>query len=58
MSNIGSEEKPKSILLKDVPNEIWLKICEVKNTIRQNNKGRDKISHQEAIYKLIRNNCA
>jgi hypothetical protein len=49
--------KPKAILLKQIPDEIWNKMCETKRKILSNNKNRDYVSHTEAIYKLIQNNC-
>jgi len=52
-----ADEKPKAILLKDIPNEVWDKMCETKRKILSNNKKRDYVSHSEAIYKLIQNNC-
>ena len=51
-------EKPKSILLKTIPDNVWVKICESKRKILDNNKQRAGVSHEEAIYKLIINNCA
>ena len=50
-------DKPKDIILKNVPDAIWEKICAVKVSIMQRNKKRGSVSHQEAIYKLIKNNC-
>lgn len=50
-------EKPKDILLKDIPDGVWNKMCETKRKILDNNKKRDYVSHQEAIYKIIQNNC-
>jgi len=51
------DEKPKAILLKDISDEVWDKMCETKRKILANNKKRDYVSHEEAIYKLIKNNC-
>lgn len=51
------DEKPKAILLKDISDEVWGKMCETKRKILANNKKRDYVSHEEAIYKLIKNNC-
>lgn len=51
-------EKPKSILIKNIPDEVWKKICEAKRKILENNKSRAGVSHDEAIFKLIQNNCA
>jgi len=54
-------EKPKQILLgqsKEIPKAVWEKICESKRKILDNNKSRAHVSHEEAIYKLILNNCA
>ena len=50
-------DKPKDIILKNIPDDVWLKICAVKVAIMQKNKKRGSVSHQEAIYKLIKNNC-
>ena len=50
-------DKPKSILLKTIPDNVWDKICESKLKILANNKQRSGVSHEEAIYKLIINNC-
>jgi len=52
------QEKPKSILIKNPPENVWLKICEAKRKIIENNKSRSLVSHEEAIYKLILNNCS
>lgn len=51
-------EKPKAILLKNIPDNVWLKVCDSKRKILENNKQRSGVSHEEAIYKLILNNCA
>jgi len=54
-------DKPKSILLgqhKEIPSKVWDKICESKRQILENNKSRSNVSHEEAIYKLILNNCS
>lgn len=50
-------DKPKDIILKNVPEKAWDKICETKRKIMDKNKKRASVSHQEAIYKLIQNNC-
>jgi len=58
---MASEGKPKSIIIgqtKSIPNEIWEKICKAKRDILANNKSRSGVSHEEAIYKLILNNCS
>ena len=55
------DAKPKAILLGQttpIPEEVWRKICEAKRKILENNKSRSGVSHEEAIYKLIINNCA
>lgn len=49
--------KPKDIILKNIPDKAWDKICETKRKIMEKNKQRASVSHQEAIYKLIQNNC-
>lgn len=51
------EGKPKAILLQDISDEVWTTIQGVKLTIKRANKYRGKVSHQEAIFKLILNNC-
>ena len=51
-------EKPKAILLKDIPDDVWEKVCESKRKILGNNKKRSGVSHQESIYKLILDNCS
>lgn len=56
-----ASDKPKSILIgqvKEIPDTVWEKICEAKRQIMQKNKKRGAVSHEEAIYKLIQNNCA
>lgn len=55
---MAQTDKPKAIILKDIPPNVWEKICESKRKILNNNKTRSGVSHQEAIYKLILNNCA
>lgn len=51
------KEIPKAIILKNIPPDVWLKICEMKRKILDNNKSRSGVSHQETIYKLILNSC-
>lgn len=55
---MASIDKPKSILLKKIPENVWEKICESKRQILDKNKKRSGVSHEEAIYKLILNNCS
>lgn len=52
--------KPKTIFLgqtNPIPDKVWLKICETKRKILENNPARSHVSHEEAIYKLIENSC-
>lgn len=61
MAENNTEVKHKKILLgqyKGVPNDIWEKMCAEKRRILENNKHRSYVSNEEAIYNLIRNNCA
>jgi hypothetical protein len=50
--------KPKAIYLTKIPADVWEKICAMKRSILEKNKSRSSVSHEEAIYKLIKNNCA
>lgn len=51
---MSENEKPKQILLRDVPVDILEKIIEIKKTIMSKTK-RTSVGDEEAIYKLIRN---
>jgi len=56
-----ASEKPKAIIIGKtipIPPEVWEKICKSKRDILANNKNRSGVSHEEAIYKLILNNCS
>lgn len=53
-----AEAKPKGISLKDLPDNVWEKINEMKIAILTKNKMRGIVSNQEAIYKLILSNCS
>ncbi len=53
----AKEGKPKSIILKDIPDSAWEKICAIKRHLMEKNKLRGSVSHREAIIKLIQNNC-
>jgi len=60
MSNTGIDNKPQKILLgqsKQIPDDVWLKICKAKRDILDKNPARSHVSHEEAIYKLIKNSC-
>lgn len=48
------EEKTPSIVLRNVPPKIYSLIVETKAEILKSNKGRGKVSNEEAIYKLIK----
>lgn len=52
-----NEGKPKSIVLKNLPDDVWEKMNMEKATIMINNPRRGNISHQSIIYKLIKNSC-
>lgn len=54
---MADNKPPKAILLNEPPKDVWEKICETKRKIMENNKQRASVSHEEAIYKLIKNNC-
>lgn len=58
MASTKGEKKPNGITLKNLPDDVWEKICSVKREILLKNKKRSSVSHNEAIYKLIQNNCA
>lgn len=53
-----AEAKPKAVSLKEMPENVWEKINEMKIAILTKNKKRGNVSTQEAIYKLILNNCS
>ena len=53
-----AEEKPKAISLKNIPDDVWQKINEMKIAILTKNTKRGIVSTEEAIYKLIKNNCS
>jgi len=58
---MAKTDKPKSILLgqtQTISDEVWEKICKAKRDILEKNKKRSGVSHEEAIYKLILNNCS
>ncbi len=57
MAGAKGEAKPKGITLKKIPDSVWVKICATKRAILEKNKSRSSVSHEEAIYKLIQNNC-
>jgi hypothetical protein len=47
-------EKPKDITLKNVPADVWDRIRLIKIKMLQSNKNRVGVSHQEAVFKIIR----
>lgn len=53
-----AEKKPKAVSLKNIPDNVWEKINEMKIAILTKNKKRGIVSTEEAIYKLILNNCS
>lgn len=51
-----SKQQPPKILLRNVPEDIFTKIMKKKEQMLRKNKYRGKVSHEDAIYKLI-NEC-